>query len=235
MRRLLLVTILFISPGVYARQQYDKALKKQLDTIMADDQRYRPFMALQPGTLRDSLARSLGINADAVNDHYAALQQQLDSLDLVRVEAIFRTSGYPGKSIVGTPANEVAYYVIQHSGKIKEYFPLIERAGKKGELMFGLVAMMQDRMLRNEYKEQIYGSQYAGFGIMDSVTHEHRIEWLLWPVKDYAHVNERRKKAGFDDTVAENAAAQGIAAYKVLSLVTARKRYPWLFPAKEAR
>jgi len=54
----------------------------------------------------------------------------------MKVEAIFRKVGYPGKTLVGHPANEAAYYVIQHSDKIKKYFPLIEQAGQKGRDFF---------------------------------------------------------------------------------------------------
>ena len=36
----------------------------------------------------------------------------------------------PGKSLVGEPANETAYYVIQHSDKIEQYFPVVEKAGR---------------------------------------------------------------------------------------------------------
>lgn len=61
-----------------------------------------------------------------------------------------------GKSLVGTPTIEAAFYVIQHSPKISQYFPLIERAGKRNELSFTLFAKMHDRLLVNQKKEQKY-------------------------------------------------------------------------------
>ncbi len=209
-------------------QKFNALLKKQLDSIMADDQRYRELTVLQPGVVRDSIATALHIAPDDVDEHYNQLQQALDSTNLKKVAAVIHKYGYPGKSMVGTPTNQAVYYVIQHSDQIKKYFPLIEAAGKKGELPFEPVAMMQDRMLKEEGKEQIYGTQYAGYAVTDSITHQKKICWLLWPVKDYAHVNERRKKAGFKDTVAENAADQGIEP-KILTLAEARKECPWLF------
>ncbi len=196
--------------------------------MLAADQRYRGFMTLQPGEERDSIARTLNIAPDDVNEYFGRLQHDLDSIDVIKVVAIFRKYGYPGKHIVGIPTNEAAYYVIQHSDKIKQYFPLIEKAGKKGELSFELVAMMQDRLLKSEGKEQVYGTQYAGYAGKDSVTRQQKIYWFLWPVKDYAHVNERRKKAGFKDTVAENAADQGIE-FEVVTLAAAKKKYPGFF------
>jgi hypothetical protein len=209
----------------------DTLLKQRLDLIMADDQRYREAMVMQPGPACDSIARQLGISPDDVGPYYSGLQQRLDSVNLHEVEAIISTAGYPGKSLVGTPTNEAAFYVIQHSDKIARYFPVIERAGRRGELRYTLVAMMQDRMLRDAGKEQLYGSQYAGYAMKDSATGARVINWFLWPVKDYAHVNERRKKAGFEDSVAENAASQGIV-LKTMTLQDVREQCPWLLTSK---
>ena len=214
------------------KNRYNSILKKELDSITADDQRYREIMTLQPGIKRDSIARAFGILPDDVNNHFAGLQARLDSINLSRITSIFHKHGYPGKSMVGEPANESAYYVIQHSDRIGRYFPIIEKAGKNGELPFYLVAMMQDRLLKEEGKEQIYGTQYAGFASLDSVTKQQKIIWFLWPVNNYSQVNERRKAAGFKDSVAENAAAQGIELH-VISLVEAKKNYPWFFSVKK--
>jgi hypothetical protein len=215
----------------FAQHGYNDPLKKKLDSIFADDQRYRKTMAMQPGVKRDSIAVKLGIQSDEVNEYYGRLQHRLDSINLVKVDSIFRTHGYPGKTLVGKPTNEAAYYVVQHSDKIEKYFPLIEKAGKDGELSFPLVAMMQDRLLKGKGEEQIYATQFAGCMVKDSATQEKRIEWFLWPVKDYAHVDERRKKAGFKETIAENAESQGIK-LQVITLADAKKKYPWLFPVK---
>ena len=99
---------------------YDTVLKKQLDSIIAEDQRYRPFIALQPGRVMDSLVKAIGIPSDQINDHYARLQDKIDSTNLALVKAIFAKVGYPGSSLVGAPANEVCFYVIQHSAKIDQ-------------------------------------------------------------------------------------------------------------------
>lgn len=217
----------------FGQHTINDALRKQLDSIYANDQMYRQAMVMQPGRERDSIAKELGISADDVTDHFGRLQNEIDSINLLKVELIFHKYGYPGKSLVGQPTNESAYYVIQHSGKIEKYFPLIEKAGQKGELAFPLVAMMQDRMLMGQGKEQVYGTQFAGVASQDSITGERKISWFLWPVKDYEHVSERRKNAGFKDTIEENAGDQGIE-LKVITLEFAKKNYPWLFPKKES-
>ena len=233
MKWLSLLTISFIC--VWQNNAYgftiDTALKRKLDTILVYDQRYRQAMVLQPGKERDSMAKALGITPDAVNDHFGDVQNKLDSINLVVVEEIFRTSGYPGKSKVGVPTNEAAYNVIQHTGKIRQYFPLIEKAGKAGEISHLLVAMMQDRMLKEQGREQIYGTQYAGYPVKDPVTGEQKIKWFLWPVKDYIHVAQRRKKAGFKETIAADAASQGTEP-QMMTLAEIKVKCPWLLPQK---
>jgi len=88
--------------------------------------------------------------------------------------------------------------------------PVIKRAAVQGELPFRLYAMMLDRYLMDENKEQIYGSQGACRTLKNGKT-----EWIIWPVKDADHVNARRKAAGFDNTVESNASSLQIHYRKV--------------------
>jgi hypothetical protein len=200
--------------------------------MMAEDQRYRRYMVMSPGVEQDSLARALGIASPELNAHFSRWQAGIDSANLLRVEAIFKSRGYPGKSLVGEPTNEAAFYIVQHSGRIRAHFPLIDAAGRKGELPRYLTAMMQDRLLMEAGKEQIYGTQFAGFAREDTLTHQQTITWFLWPVKDMAGVYQRRKKAGIKGTIAENAASQGIEP-EFMSLREVKKKCPWLFPTKK--
>lgn len=85
--------------------------------------------------------------------------RKIDSLNIHKVEQIIAKYGYPGKTMVGEPENTAVFYVIQHSNKIQKYYPLIEKAGKSGELPFKYTAMMLDRKLSGEGKEQVYGTQ----------------------------------------------------------------------------
>ena len=145
--------------------------------------------------------------------HYWSLQNRLDSMNVVFIEGVFKQYGYPGKSLVDTPANESAWYVIQHSKKINEYLPMMKKAADEGELPFQLYAKMLDRELLQEGKEQIYGTQ----GMCRPLKNGKDIGCYIWPVKDPESVNERRKKVGFEHTVEENAKQLGID-YKVIKL-----------------
>jgi hypothetical protein len=99
---------------------------------------------------------------------------------------------------------------------------MIQEAGKNKELSYRLVAMMHDRLLMDEEKEQIYGSQIAGRMLTNVSTGKKQFTRFVWPIKDAAKVNERRKKAGFDSTVEQNAHRLDVT-YKAYTLNEIRK------------
>ncbi|WET48634.1 hypothetical protein PYS58_18950 [Chryseobacterium indologenes] len=64
--------------------------------------------------------------------------------------------------------------------------------------------MMEDRYLMGKNKEQVYGTQGAGELSKDKDGIQQFVNFI-WPIKDPGNVNKRRKEAGFDSTVEENA------------------------------
>ncbi len=157
-----------------ANPNLDVDLKRKLDSIMILDQKYRK------------------------EDYHgnAGEQDAIDRTNLSFIESIFKTKGYPGKSIVGEKTNEVAWYVVQHSDKIPDYLPLIKEAATKGELSYKKVAMMEDRYLMHQNKEQIYGTQGMTYD-----AHSDTPFSFIWPIKDFENVNLRRKEIGYTDSV----------------------------------
>jgi hypothetical protein len=73
---------------------------------------------------------------------------------------------------------------LQHTNKKyrKKYFPQIEEAVKNGDLSKEQYALMKDRILMDEGKPQIYGSQIKGD--------------KLYKLENPETVNERRKEMG---------------------------------------
>jgi len=181
---------------------------------MVLDQKYREaLMLMMTDTSKtDSLAKTLNITRKNLNDELWKRQLSIDSANVEFVENIFQRYGYPGKSLVGTPTNETAWYVIQHSFKISKYLNLMKDAAKKNEISFRLVAMMEDRYLMNEGKEQIYGTQGTSRLLKNG-----KKENIIWPIQNPEQVNQRRKQAGFDQTVEDNAKRPGIV-YRVVKL-----------------
>lgn len=194
-------------------------LKHELDSLYAVDQRWRSMLFDRRISRRpDSLARALGVTRERLNDYVVRRMMQTDSANQVRVRQLLAQYGYPGKSLVGAPTNESAYYVIQHSPDIKPYLPLIKKAAGKGELPFYLYAQMLDRQLMREGREQRYGTQAMGYSLVNAQTGRREPQPLfVWPIADAARVNARRQQAGFSETVEQNAAALGIQ-YRVVTL-----------------
>jgi hypothetical protein len=185
-----------------------------MDSVMVLDQKYREALTflLEPSK-RDSVAKSVSLSVAQAMNYYGKLQTHLDSTNVVFVEQVFKKYGYPGKTLVGEPANEAAWHIIQHSPKIDQYLPLIKKAADNKELPYRLYAMMLDRQLSNHGQEQVYGTQ----AVCRPLKNGKDIGCYIWPIKDVSGVNARRKKAGFDLTVEQNAKRMDID-YKVIGI-----------------
>lgn len=158
-------------------ERYDLPLKQALDSIMELDQKYRARMS--SGDWQDW-----------------GKQMAIDSSNIRYIDSLMALQGYPGKTLVGEPANKAAWYVIQHSNRIDQFLPQIKAAAEAGELPFRLYAMMLDRSLMQQDKPQMYGTQGMSFfmGTPKEVS-------LIWPIEDAANVDVRRQEAGFEQSL----------------------------------
>jgi len=173
---------------------FDEQLKSQLDSIQELDQRYRGLIGLSPEALKTEAA-ARGLDEEEYSGDLWGKQSSIDKSNMDFVEKIFKTKGYPGKSMVGEPTNTTAWYVLQHSEKIPQYFPLIKKAGEEAQIPYRLVAMMEDRYLVQQGKPQIYGTQGQSYS-------DDRGSFI-WPIENPETVNERRMEAGFTSTIEE--------------------------------
>jgi hypothetical protein len=209
---------LSFSSIIYGQTEINSKLKKELDSIYGVDQKYRELLFSDIlKTKADSVAASYSIATTDLSTYLMSNMMKADSSNLARTEQILNQYGYPGKSLVGIPTNEAAFYVIQHSEKIDQYLPIVKKAADQKELPFKLYAMMLDRSMMNEGKEQIYGTQATGFEVFNPQTGKKEFKMIIWPIQNAPTVNERRKKAGFDQTVEENAKRLGTN-YEALTL-----------------
>jgi hypothetical protein len=113
---------------------------------------------------------------------------------MIFVERYFIEKGYPGKSVVGEESSLVAWNVLQHNpDKIPLYLPLVNKAAAAGEIPKTSAAMMEDRYLMMEGKPQIYGTQ--------GMSYDDARGSFIWPIENPENVNQRRKDAGFDETI----------------------------------
>lgn len=207
--------LFLIFPPMVVNGQVNKILKIELDSIYRRDQLYREIA--QNSVKKDSLGSAHQFSKTELEQHIFRKMTEIDSSNIKRIKRIIELHGYPGTSLVGSPTNEVAWYVIQHSNDIKLFFPLIELAGQKKELPFRLVATMQDRLLVNQNQEQLYGTQIRCDKKGGMQEQSVIMDCYVWPISDALNVNERRKKAGFDQSVEENAKRLGFT-YEVRKL-----------------
>ncbi|REA58892.1 hypothetical protein DSL64_19685 [Dyadobacter luteus] len=199
-------------------QNINVSLQKELDSIYVMDQKFRELMHLaQKPQKADSLAKHYQVDRENLTSHLWDLQNEVNESNLQRVEEIIKQYGYPGTSMVGSPTDEAVFYVIQHSEKIDQYIPIVEKAAKEKQLPFRQYAMMLDRWLVQSEKEQVYGTQAISFSTKNKQTGKAEQAFIIWPVSDPANVNQRRKEAGFELTVEENAKRLQVD-YRVLTL-----------------
>ncbi|MEE1945495.1 DUF6624 domain-containing protein [Pedobacter sp. KR3-3] len=211
-KALLITSTIMMCLSCCAQQKINIGLKQQLDSILASDQGIREFVDTETSEARkDQLAKALGYSKEELKKKAWSLMNKIDSANFKKVESIVSKYGYPGKSLVGEPANTAVFFVIQHTpSQISKYYPLIEKAGKEGELPFENVAMMLDRKLTGEGKLQIYGTQIYSVQITNPKTGQKEFFEYVMPIEDAKNVNKRRKEAGFKLSVEENAKRFGI-------------------------
>jgi hypothetical protein len=198
MRKFIIILLLFTAKVAISQKMINIQLKRQLDSVMRLDQQYREIIMVP--AKQDYFAKSLQITTQQANDKAMELMMQADSTNIVFIEEVIKKYGYPGKSLVGEPTNEAAWNVIQHSTKIHQYIYLIKGAAQNNELPFRLYAMMLDRDLMDQGKEQIYGTQLRSQKMKNG-----KVAIFVWPIRNPSTVNKLRKEAGFDSTVEQNA------------------------------
>lgn len=167
-------------------------LKNQLDSIADLNRKFQNLVQAEELSERISRGVELGLSESEVAGDLTPVLDQKDSLNMVVVEKIFQDYGYPGKSLVGESSQSIAASVLQRSPeKIERYLPVVLEAAAAGELPSVEAATLQDmdRMIRNE--PQIYGTQ----AVMKNN------EAYIWPVENPENVNQRRKEAGFKQSL----------------------------------
>ena len=102
------------------------------------------------------------------------------------VISIIENCGMPTLKEVDQRQMDAIWLGLQHSTKEirKKYFPYVEKAVKNGDLSKQQYALMKDRMLMDDGKPQIYGSQIEN--------------GKLYKIENPETVNERRKEIGLE-------------------------------------
>ena len=121
--------------------------------------------------------------------HYKTVS--LNKCNVELIESIINRFGWLNESEVGVIPNQTLWIIIQHSDIETQtrFYPLMEEEMKKGNLPKSQFAKLQDRMLVNTGRNQIYGTQ---FQLNPDFTYS------LYPIDDIEGVNARREEVGLE-------------------------------------
>ena len=174
------ISLTFAAVQVSGQSKFNKGLSALLDTVYHDD---------QSGRLKlDSLQKQFGWKSEQVQSLVKTLIIQ-DSINLIKVKKIIDTYGWLGPDEVGKQGAQTIFLVIQHADSLTQitYVPLMRDAVRKGKARPQDLALLEDRILTDQGKEQIYGSQ---------VRTNEAGKYEFYPIKDVPNVNKRRAAVG---------------------------------------
>ncbi len=121
---------------------------------------------------------------------------RVDSANIAWLKAYVAGNGWPTKAQVGGKAVDAAFLIVQHATQdtafMRAMLPSITESYHRGEISGGAVATLIDRIEVKAGRPQIYGTQLS---LQNG-------RWILDPLGDSSHVDERRKKMGLP-TLAE--------------------------------
>lgn len=122
-----------------------------------------------------------------------ALQEEMRQLSVNQVarmnEIIAASNGWPPLKLVGFNGMSAVWTISQHGGPefLGRMLPLMYEAVKSGDLDEGLYATSLDRVLTQQGRKQMYGTQFD----VDVATGKCQPQ----PIEDLEHVDERRIRA----------------------------------------
>ena len=123
------------------------------------------------------------------NEAETKVMRERDEADTKRMNEILDKYGFPGVKLVGIKATRSFIMMLLHSPSLelmKRALPHVERAARRKEIPPDDFASLNDRVLVNEGKPQLYGANFNFVG--DKA--------VLAPTQDIAHLDERRRKLG---------------------------------------
>jgi hypothetical protein len=180
---ILLAGLITVVPSTRAEEGLNERLRAELLEMGRRDQQVREKLV--------PLASSLGSSGPPSPEFMAlvAEQREVDEANFRRLDEIVAEVGWPGKTLVGEEASNVARMLVQHSNleRQKRYLPILKAAASAGEATPWGVAMLEDRIRVNSGETQLYGSQFE-FGPDGQCS--------ISPLEDPTKVDERRRAVG---------------------------------------
>lgn len=159
----------------------NKPLVALLDTVYREDQDDRKNY--------QTIFKQYGWKSTQMDSLWKRINY-FDSINLIKVKNIIDTYGWLGQDEVGQQGASTIFLVIQHSDSLTQlkYVPKMREAVKNGKAQPQNLALLEDRILTNQGKPQIYGSQVR----LNEKTGKNE----FFPIMDEPNVNKRRASVG---------------------------------------
>lgn len=137
---------------------------------------------------KDQDARNASIAAGQSDRQAWASVGRVDRANLARLKQLIRQNGWPTAADIGDDGMDDLWLLAQHSPQdfLSQALPHLKAAAERGEIRWSTMALMIDRDLVHRGQPQVYGSQG---NIVDG-------HFVLDPVQDEAHLDERRARIG---------------------------------------
>lgn len=172
----------------------DEPLQKKLLLIYTNDQK----MIQNIASVNPQIS-----NYKVILDSMTVIQDSMQKAHLQIITQVLDARGFISKLMVGTKAGQVPFLVIQHSNlkTQKKYYGLFKNAAENGLFEKKLLALLEDRILVFEKKEQLYGTQLF-YDKSDST-------YYFYPISDVKNLSQRRQSMNLN-SIQEYAAIYNI-------------------------
>jgi hypothetical protein len=185
---LLLILIGVFSTSLYSQLKQPNvkeldSLKTKLETLFMEDQLFR--------RLYQDAEVKFGQDSVEMEYFWKVVEEQDERIEIEFIK-IIKKYGWLGINQVGRLANGAQFSIIQHSSiETKEtYAPLMKESVLRNESQPIHYARLIDRILVNDKKPQVYGSQ---------TTINDQGKTIFFEIEKPEYVNRRRKEIGLRD------------------------------------
>ena len=139
---------------------------------------------------RQSILQEVFESDQSMRTNGGSINARVDRENLATVVSLIEKCGMPTLEEVTQNQMMAIWLVFQHGDNAsrKKYLPQIRKSVENGDLEEGQLALMEDRILVNDGKPQIYGSQ---FRIEDG-------DLVLYELANPETVDKRRAKVGLE-------------------------------------
>jgi len=189
MKRIIFIIIIgFFSSSIHSQIEQPNeneldSLKTKLETLLMEDQLFR--------RLYQDAEKKFGQDSSEMEYFWKVVEEQDERIEIEFIK-ILEKYGWLGVNQVGRLANGALFSIIQHSSiQTKEkYAPLMKESVLKNQSQPLHYARLIDRILVNDKKPQIYGSQ---------TTRDENGNAVFFEIEKPKYVNQRRKEIGLEE------------------------------------